>query len=115
MDLQVRFLPSGRILRVTPGTNLLEAARAAGLPIAQACSGEGLCGRCAVLVVRGADGIAPEREPERQAKRRNRVAPELRLACQVVPSTDVEVTASYWGRGRDEGDPDRSFAGRTRG
>jgi adenylate cyclase len=96
VDPQVRFLPSGQTLRVTHGTNLLEATRAAGLPIAQACSGEGLCGGCAVLVLRGDDGIAPETERESQAKRRNRVAPELRLACQAVPTTDVDVTASYW-------------------
>ncbi|HME72819.1 MAG TPA: 2Fe-2S iron-sulfur cluster-binding protein [Myxococcota bacterium] len=92
----MRFLPSGRTLRVMPRTNLLEAARAAGLPIAQACSGEGLCARCAVLVLRGDQGIAPETERESQAKRRNRVAPELRLACQAVPTADVDVTASYW-------------------
>jgi ferredoxin, 2Fe-2S len=96
VDPQVRFLPSGRTLRLRPGTNLLEAARAAGLPIAQACSGEGLCARCAVLVLRGDDGIAPETERENQAKQRNRVAAELRLACQVVPTADVDVTASYW-------------------
>ena len=96
MDPQVRFLPSGRTLQLTPGTNLLEAARAAGLPIAQACSGEGLCARCAVLILRGDAGIAPETALENQAKQRNRVAPELRLACQVVPTSDVDVTASYW-------------------
>ena len=92
----MRFLPSGRTLRLTPGTNLLEAARAAGLPIAQACSGESLCARCAVRILRGNAGIAPETGLENQAKQRNRVAPELRLACQVVPTSDVDVTASYW-------------------
>ncbi|HKE13168.1 MAG TPA: 2Fe-2S iron-sulfur cluster-binding protein [Myxococcota bacterium] len=96
MDPQVRFLPSGRTLRVAPGTNLLEAARAAGLPIAQACSGEGLCARCVVRVLRGGRGVSTETARESEAKRRNRVAPELRLACQVVPSADVDVTASYW-------------------
>jgi ferredoxin len=96
VDPQVRFLPSGRTLRVAPGTNLLEAARAAGLPIAQACSGEGLCARCAVRVLRGDAGVSAETARESEAKRRNRVAPELRLACQVVPSADVDVTASYW-------------------
>ncbi len=96
VDLEVRFLPSGRTVRVTPGTNLLVAASAAGLPMAQACSGEGLCGRCAVLVLRGGEDIAPETERELKAKRRNRVAPELRLACLAVPTADVDVTASYW-------------------
>jgi len=92
----VRFLPSGRTLRVTPGTNLLQAARAAGLPIAQACGGEALCGRCAVRLVQGADAVAPETKREQESKRRNRVSAELRLACQVVPTADLEVTASYW-------------------
>jgi ferredoxin len=96
VDPQVRFLPSGRTLRVTPGTNLLEAARAAGLPIAQACGGEALCGRCAVQIVRGSDAVAPETRRESEGKRRNRVSPELRFACQVVPTADLEVTASYW-------------------
>lgn len=91
----MRFLPSGRTLRVTPGMTLLEAAHAAGLPIAQACSGEGLCARCAVRVLRG-ESVAPETERESQAKRRNRVAAELRLACQLVPTSDLDVTASYW-------------------
>ncbi len=89
------FQPSGRVVRIAPGTNLLDAARSAGLPLAGACRGDGLCGRCGVRVSSGG-ALHPETEAETRAKRRNRVAPELRLACQLTPTCDVEVTATYW-------------------
>ena len=96
MDFCVRFQPSGRAVRVVAGTSLLEAARRAGLPLASACRGDGLCGRCGVRVLAGASALAEEREPESRAKRRNRVPAEQRLACRVAVSSDLEVTAGYW-------------------
>jgi ferredoxin len=96
VDFHVRFQPSGRIVRVAAGSSLLEAARRAGLPIASACGGDALCGRCGVSLLSGASALAVEDEPEARAKRRNRVPAEQRLACRVAVSTDLEVTASYW-------------------
>ena len=78
------------------GSSLLEAARRAGLPVASACGGEALCGRCDLSVLSGASALAPPGEPEERAKRRNRVPAERRLACRVAVSCDLEVTASYW-------------------
>jgi uncharacterized 2Fe-2S/4Fe-4S cluster protein (DUF4445 family) len=96
MEARVRFDPSGREIRVAVGTTLLEAARRAGLPIASACGGDALCGRCGVLVLAGEETIAPEDERETRAKRRNRVPAEQRLACRIPVSGDLQVTASYW-------------------
>jgi ferredoxin len=96
VDFRVRFQPSGREIRVAAGTTLLEAARRARLPIASACRGDALCGRCGVSVLAGASALPEEREPEARAKRRNRVPAEQRLACRVVVSNDLEVTAGYW-------------------
>ena len=96
VDIEVRFRPSGRSVRVAPGTTLLEATRRAGLPLARACGAHGLCGRCGVRILAGGDAIPPEAEGEMRVKRLNRVDPSLRLACRVAPGADVEVTASYW-------------------
>jgi ferredoxin, 2Fe-2S len=93
---RIRFLPSGRELRVAPGTTLLEAARRAGLPIASACGADGVCARCGVRVLAGAASLSAEDEVEARQKRRNRVDPALRLACRAAVSGDVEVGASYW-------------------
>jgi len=92
----VRFQPSGRVIRVAEGTSLLEAARRAGLPLASACQGGALCGRCGVSVLEGAGGLRVERETEARAKRRNRVPTEQRLACRISVSNDLEVTTGYW-------------------
>ena len=96
VDIEVSFQPSGRMLRVSPGTTVLEAARRAGLPMASACGADGLCGRCGVRVLRGGDALSDETPDEARVKRANRIAGELRLACRAAISGPVEVTASYW-------------------
>ena len=78
------------------GTNLLEAIRTAGLPIASACDAHALCGRCAVRVLEGKDALAAQSPLEAAAKRRNRVTDELRLACRVVVEEELEITTDYW-------------------
>jgi ferredoxin len=82
--------------RVADGTSLLDAARAAGLPIASACSGVALCARCGLDILAGASALDPERADERQQKLRNRVPPEQRLACRAGVRGDVTATATYW-------------------
>ena len=96
MTAVVRFHPSGLTLRVDPGTSLLEAARRAALPVASACGADGLCGRCAMRVLAGDGNLSRETPDETEAKRRNRIGPELRLACRARVWGGVEVTASYW-------------------
>jgi ferredoxin len=83
-------------VRVAPGTTLLEAAHRAGLPLASACGADGLCARCGVRVLAGAESLSPETEAERRQKRRNRIEPELRLACRAAALGDVLVTTGYW-------------------
>lgn len=101
MQCAVRLRPSDpgasvRTVQVPRGTTLLEAVRRAGLPIARACGGGGLCARCGVEVLAGGEALAAPSPGETNAKQRNRVAPELRLACRVEVRGPLEVTASYW-------------------
>jgi uncharacterized 2Fe-2S/4Fe-4S cluster protein (DUF4445 family) len=96
MEAEVCFVPSEKRVRVAPGTPLLEAAQQAGLPIASGCSANGLCARCGILVVAGADSLSDETVSESEAKRVNRMDPELRLACMATVSGDVTITATYW-------------------
>jgi len=101
MACEVWFRPSragaaARRVEVPPGTTLLEAAHRAGMPVARACGGGGLCARCGLRVVAGAEGLAPEGSAEARAKARNRVDASLRLACQVRVEGRLEVSAAYW-------------------
>jgi len=75
---------------------LLEATRAAGLPIASACGENGACARCGLEILVGASALEAETPRERRIKERNRIEPALRLACRVRPQGDVTVRAGYW-------------------
>jgi ferredoxin len=64
----VRFAPSGRQVEVERGTLVVDAVRAAGLPIARACGDDLICARCGVRVLAGS--VARESPAERESKRR---------------------------------------------
>jgi 2Fe-2S ferredoxin len=96
MAVRVRFLPSGAEVLVEAGASLHDAARRAGLPIASACGADGICGRCVVMCVHGAEQLPVETRAESELKARNRVDARYRLACRVAPRGDVTVTAPYW-------------------
>ena len=93
---RVRFLPSDREVEVPAGTTLLEAVVAAGLPIARSCGADGVCAKCGVRIVAGGESLGPESEAETRTKARNRVDPELRLACRIKIAEDLTITAPYW-------------------
>jgi len=46
----IRFIPSDKAVFVADGTNLLEAARKAGVSIEAPCDGTGTCGKCRVKI-----------------------------------------------------------------
>ena len=96
MNHRVRFLPSERTIRVNRGTPLLDAAREAGLPVAQTCTGEGICARCGMEILGGGEGLDEESSSEARAKAANRIDDKLRLSCLLRVDRDLTVTAPYW-------------------
>ena len=52
-DYTVTFLPQNVKIKVTEGTTLLEAAAEAGIHINNLCGGDGICGRCKMIVQEG--------------------------------------------------------------
>ncbi|MBW1678198.1 MAG: DUF4445 domain-containing protein [Deltaproteobacteria bacterium] len=53
MKHTVTFEPDNVAIRVDKGTNLLEAALAAGVHINATCGGQGVCGKCRVMIEAG--------------------------------------------------------------
>ena len=49
----IQFLPSGDKVEAPVGTSILDAARAAGVFIDSICGGDGVCGKCRVIVRKG--------------------------------------------------------------
>jgi len=86
---EIDFEPSGRRVRVEAGTQLLEAARSAGIGLASVCGGDGTCGRCRVVVMEGE--LPPPTDAERRALSRNEIGRGERLACRIPVASDVKV------------------------
>ena len=82
----VTFLPDEKTVQAAAGKSILEAALVAGIPINSVCGGEGVCGKCRVLVKSGkveaeANGFLTRREIQRG----------MALACHTYIHGDVVV------------------------
>lgn len=93
---RVRFEPSGRSIVVEPGTALIDAARAAGLPVAQSCGGWGICSWCKMQVLDGLEHLSPAEPVEARLIIRQAFAANERASCQAEVFGPVTVTTTYW-------------------
>ncbi|MFA5276113.1 MAG: ASKHA domain-containing protein [Candidatus Omnitrophota bacterium] len=83
---KVTFYPKNKSIEVPKDTTILSAAISAGISINSACGGDGVCGKCKVLIKSGkvaaqANSVLTLEEKHRQ----------IFLACQTVIHGDVEV------------------------
>lgn len=83
---KVTFLPHNRELDASPGESLLRVALRAGVHVNASCGGEGVCGKCRVLVEEGhiLEGVSERLSKEDAAK-------GYRLACLAKVDGDVSV------------------------
>ncbi len=73
----VTFAPDGQTAEVADGATLLDAARAADVPLNASCNGKGSCGKCKVIVQSGEVTAAVSSLLSEKEKAKNYV-----LACQ---------------------------------
>ncbi len=84
--------PDGRSVEIHPGTSVLEASREAGIPHASVCGGRGRCSTCRIRVGAGRERLAPPDAAEIKVLKRVGAPEHVRLACQLKPTDDLEVT-----------------------
>ncbi len=84
--VQVTFWPEGDRVRVPLETTLLDAAKTAGVDLASSCGGDGLCGKCRVIVREGNVAAQPTSLLSREEIRHGYV-----LGCLTKVIGDVEV------------------------
>ena len=78
-EVPVTFQPPGETVYVLKGTALLDAAAAAGIVLDQPCGGLGKCGKCRLVVSRGACQPTPA---ELEVFSAEQLRAGFRLACQ---------------------------------
>jgi adenylate cyclase len=83
--------PGGEVIRVPRGFSVLEASRLGGLPHYAVCGGKGQCSTCRVQILGDYESLpAPDKMEQTTLKRIN-AGPDVRLACQLRPNSDVAV------------------------
>jgi uncharacterized 2Fe-2S/4Fe-4S cluster protein (DUF4445 family) len=83
---QVTFLPHNRTIEVSEGDSLIRAALQAGVHINASCGGEGVCGKCRILLE---EGMVSEGVSERLTQ--EDLENGYRLACLSRISEDVTI------------------------
>jgi uncharacterized 2Fe-2S/4Fe-4S cluster protein (DUF4445 family) len=83
---RIRFLPHNKEISVAEGQPLIRAAMEAGVHVNASCGGEGVCGKCRVIIEAGSveEGITEKLSADEQNK-------GLRLACQSLIKSDLTV------------------------
>ncbi|MGD9301436.1 MAG: ASKHA domain-containing protein [Desulfobacterales bacterium] len=83
---KVKFLPYETEVEVGNGDTVIRAALEAGVHVNASCGGEGVCGKCRILIEDGSveGGISEKLSEEEQGK-------GYRLACQAVVKSDLVV------------------------
>lgn len=85
-ECTITFLPHNRAITVSSGESLIRAALQAGVHINASCGGEGVCGKCRVLIEKGSvSGGISERITKED------IAKGYRLACLAKAIEDVVV------------------------
>jgi len=82
----VRFLPDGVSVSVPEGTTILDAARQANVYLNSVCGGDGICGKCRVILKSGRVDSPPTTLLTRDEVIQGNV-----LACMARVMTDTEV------------------------
>lgn len=85
------YAPGNKMAELKPDATLLESIRAAGIPHASVCGGQGRCSTCRVRVGKGLDGLSPPSAQELKVLSRVTESPSVRLACQLKPTEDIEI------------------------
>jgi 2Fe-2S ferredoxin len=94
--VRVSFKPLGTAADAKPDETILDAARRADAPLGNSCGSVGICARCRVRIVSGAENLSAPTTIEIRVASQRGFANDERLACQAVVRGDVEVTTGYW-------------------
>jgi ferredoxin, 2Fe-2S len=92
----VTLTPLGRTAEAKADETLLDIARRAGAPLGNSCGGVGVCARCRVRVLSGAENLSPPTSIESRVAAQRKLGEDERLACQAVVNGPCDITTSYW-------------------
>ncbi len=93
---KITIASSGKVLEAPEGANLFEFLNDNGVPVASSCGGEGVCTKCLVRVIEGAENLSPPNELENDMNDINEFPKAHRMSCQTKVYGDIVIDTDYW-------------------
>ena len=98
-SLQIRY-ENGTQITIEHGLTLLEISQLNGIPHTSLCGGKGRCTTCRIEVTKGLEGLPPPSTAEARTLKAIKARENVRLACQIRPSTSLSIQRVYQPKGR---------------
>lgn len=83
-------------VEVQPLENVMFELLRNGHPVASSCTGEGVCGKCKITILKGMENINSETDLEIFLRQKNGLKENERISCQIQLHGDIQVDTSYW-------------------
>lgn len=93
---QISFVKNKAPIDLPEGVVLMEALLAHGVPVASSCKGDGICGKCRMRIVTGAELLPAKSAAEIAVLEKNLADVSERLSCQIQVFEDLKVDTGYW-------------------
>ena len=98
-SVRIRY-EDGPELTVEHGLTLLEISQVNDVPHTSLCGGKGRCTTCRVAVLDGGDSLPEPSPAEARSLRAVNAPKDVRLACQIYPTSGLTVKRVYRPKGR---------------
>jgi len=92
----IRFVKNRKPIEIEHGYNLMDALLEAGLPVASSCHGDGVCAKCRIEILEGAENLSQPSDLENMLKLKNPMPPNFRISCQTQILGDILIDTGYW-------------------
>ena len=89
-QIKVNYTGAGEV-NTECGPSLLEISRRWNIPHASVCGGRARCSTCRVRILEGLESLAAPSHDEQKVLDRVGASPNVRLACQIVPTQNITV------------------------
>lgn len=95
-SIYIKIPQLNRCLVLSKGSNLFRALRDAGIPIGNACAGEGVCGQCH-LQIEPKQASTPCSALEKSLYKSHNILPNERVSCLLRVHKSATIRSRYWG------------------
>lgn len=96
MSCKVELPQLNKCLSIDKEENLFTALRAAQVPVASSCKGDGVCGKCVVTVEHGDENLTPPTGLEETLCKKYNYSPSQRISCQCQVLGPLVLRTTYW-------------------